>query len=377
LPEPQRLLQVLRQHPPGYGGVERVAHELAQLFGGITLSLVQPTEATDPLPVSYRRCHWRSIPLGRLKLPLPDPEPLQLLWRSNQALLLHLPCPSIALLGWLVRLLQPRREIHLYWHAFLDQRRWWFRIYELLAIGLARQASTVISTSPQLLELLEQEGIPQGSLLLLPPALPESLEGSLLQLAPPQAPPPLRVICLGRLDTYKRQDWLIQAIAAIPEARLAVVGCGPNLNRLQRLGDQLGLNAAGRLRFLGQVSEQAKSEAIARAQVLMLPSDSCHEAFGIVQLEAMAAGRAVLCMQLSRSGTAWVNGFQLPPQHPCQSQADLVAVLQRLSADPELLRQCAEQARERYQRVFSRARWQRRCQSLACRRGLVSSSSCA
>lgn len=371
MPEPQRLLQVLRQYPPGYGGVERVAHELAQLFGGITLSLVQPAEAADPLPVAYRRCQWRSIPLGRLRLPLPDPEALNLLLRRDRALLLHLPCPSIALLGWVVRLLQPTREIHLYWHAFLDQSRWWYRAYEALALALARQVSTVISTSPQLLKLLAEGGIPEASLLLLPPALPEPLEAVLMQLASPSVEPPLQVLCIGRLDSYKRQDWLIQAIAAVPAARLTVVGCGPNQSRLKHWGDQLGLTSTGRLRFLGRLSERGKCEAIAAAQVLILPSDSCHEAFGIVQLEAMAAGRATLSTQQARSGMAWVNGLQLPPHHPCRSLDDLVAVLRQLSAEPELLRQCADQARQRYQRLFSRARWQHRCHHLADRLGLA------
>ena len=376
MPEPQQLLRLLRERPPGYGGVERVAHELAQRYGGITLSLVPPGATADPLPVDYERCSWWVLPLARLRLPLPTPEPLKLLWPSHRALLLHLPCPSIVLLGWLVRLLQPRREIHIYWHAFLDRRRWWFRAYEFLALGLARQASTVISTSPQLLQLLALEQIQGDSLLLLPPALPERLETSLLQVSPPSPEPSLQVLCLGRLDSYKRQDWLIQAIASVPEARLTILGTGPNQARLEQLGDQLGLMASGRLSFLGRVSEQAKREALAQAQVLVLPADSCHEAFGIVQLEAMAAGRPALCMQQTRSGTAWVNGLQLPPHHPCRTLADLIAVLQRLSLDSSLLRECGHQARQRYQHEFSRIRWHRRCQALEQRLGLRPSPPC-
>lgn len=374
LPKAAVLLQVLREHPPGYGGVERVAHELAQYFGGITLSLVQSAHGTDPLPVTYRRCSWRTLPLGRLRLFLPLPEPLRLLRRRDSALLLHLPCPSIVVLGWLVRLLQPGRKIHLYWHAFLEQRRWWFRVYELLALGLARQASTVISTSPDLLQLLRQRGISESSLVLLPPALSEWAESCLTKLSPVPLESPLRVLSIGRLDSYKRQDWLIQAIAAIPHACLTVLGCGPDQQRLMQLGAELGLTASGRLRFTGRVSELAKAEALDQAQVLVLASDSCHEAFGIVQLEAMAAGRVALCMQQSRSGVAWVNGLRLQPHHPCRSLADLVAVLQRFSAEPELLRQCASKARLRYEQVFSRVQWQRRCDSLAPRLGLLPTS---
>ena len=50
--------QVLREWPPGYGGVERVAHELASVSGGVVYSLdVQGHSSTyqDPLHVSYSR----------------------------------------------------------------------------------------------------------------------------------------------------------------------------------------------------------------------------------------------------------------------------------------------------------------------------------
>lgn len=368
--EPQQLLQLLPEYPPGYGGVERVAHELAQSYGGITLSLVAASSDPDPLPVCYQRRSWKVLQVGRLKLPLPKPEPLKLLWSRNYSLLLHLPCPSILMLGWLVKLLQPKREIHLYWHAFLDQRHWWFRAYEFFALCLARQASTVTTTSPRLLHILAVGGISRSSLLMVPPALPQNLEASLLQVSSLNSVPPLRVLCLGRLDSYKRQTWLIQAVAAVPEARLTIVGSGPHRSSLERLGEDLGLMTSGRLRFLGRVSERDKLEALAESQVLVLPADSSHEAFGIVQLEAMAAGRVALSMHQHRSGTAWVNGLTLEPYHPFRTQDDLVTVLQRLSSEPELLQKCGHQARMRYQQVFSRAQWHCRCRPFQNRLGL-------
>jgi len=357
------LLQLLREYPPGYGGVERVAHELGERYGGSCLSLAPPS-VEDSLPVSYRRHSWPVLSLGRLRLPLPLPEPLALLQQNPSVLLLHLPCPSLVLLGLVIRLLQPHRPIHLYWHAFVDQRHWWLRIYECVALVLARQASTVISTSPPLIELLAAKGIQPTCLVLLPPALPQALEAALMQTPPVTPSSPLRILCLGRLDSYKRPEWLIQAISVIPDAHLTIIGKGPNQQALERLGAQLGLTAAGRLQFLGKVSECMKSDILAKTHVLVLPSASCHEAFGIVQLEAMAAGRVALCMRQQRSGTAWVNGLEVDPHHPCRTQIDLVEMLQRLLGQPEWLRECAQQARFRYQLQFSRARWHARCRIL-------------
>ena len=36
---PQATQQLLREWPPGYGGIERVAHELAMVWGGVVWSL--------------------------------------------------------------------------------------------------------------------------------------------------------------------------------------------------------------------------------------------------------------------------------------------------------------------------------------------------
>ena len=70
------VTQILREWPPGYGGIERVAHELATVWGGDIYSLdVQGASQNnhDPLPVYYSRKLLRSIKLfGRLWLPLPS-----------------------------------------------------------------------------------------------------------------------------------------------------------------------------------------------------------------------------------------------------------------------------------------------------------------
>ena len=133
--------QLLREWPPGYGGVERVAHELASVWGGTVYSLdVQRQEGAghDPLPVSYpRRCLPSTKPLGRLQLPLPSRALLRLL-RSPKPLHGHLPSPGVLLVLVLARLLRPRRRVTAHWHCFLDpDRRQWSSIRSLPMAGPA------------------------------------------------------------------------------------------------------------------------------------------------------------------------------------------------------------------------------------------------
>ena len=108
------IQQLLREWPPGYGGVERVAHELGNCWGGVVFSLDVQSQARllqDPLPVVYPRNYLRSIrAFGRLHLPLPS-RSLILLLTSSEPLHGHLPSPGVLLLLVLARLLRPRRFV--------------------------------------------------------------------------------------------------------------------------------------------------------------------------------------------------------------------------------------------------------------------------
>lgn len=99
---------------------------------------------------------------------------------------------------------------------------------------------------------------------------------------------PRVVGAIGRLDAQKGFDILIRAFRAVPdpELRLEVVGDGPERAALQALaaGD-------GRIRFHGHAADPVP--AMAGVEVVAMPSR--WEAYGLVALEARAAGRLVLC----------------------------------------------------------------------------------
>ena len=88
--------QLLREWPPGYGGVERVAHELACVWGGNVYSFDVQSHSDvgkDPLLVGYPRLTLPCIKvIGRLRLPLPSRALWNLLW-SMTPLHGHLPSP--------------------------------------------------------------------------------------------------------------------------------------------------------------------------------------------------------------------------------------------------------------------------------------------
>ena len=101
------------------------------------------------------------------------------------------------------------------------------------------------------------------------------------------------VLFLGRHETRKGLDVLLEAMAGLPmDVSLFIGGTGPDSRRLRDryLGDP-------RVVWLGQVSEATKLELLHRSSVLCAPSRH-GESFGVVLLEAMAAGLPVVASDL-------------------------------------------------------------------------------
>jgi rhamnosyl/mannosyltransferase len=169
------------------------------------------------------------------------------------------------------------------------------------------------------------------------------------------------VLAVGRLVYYKGVDVLLEALAGTAGLRLVIVGDGPLRLQLQALAQRLGV--AARVLWLGTLSDEALAAAYGASQVFVLPSVAASEAFGIVQVEAMAAGLPVVSTKLG-TGVEEVNrdgetGFTVRPSNP----RDLASALSKLAFDVPLRRQFAARALEHSQ-SFSRERLIGRYQEL-------------
>ena len=105
---------------------------------------------------------------------------------------------------------------------------------------------------------------------------------------------PFTVLYVGRLYRRKRVEVLLRAAAMlrdrIPELEVRIVGNGPCAPALHRLWRELKLETA--VTWLGDVSRSQLVDEYRRAGVFCLPS--VQEGFGIVLLEAMAAGKPIV-----------------------------------------------------------------------------------
>jgi len=157
------------------------------------------------------------------------------------------------------------------------------------------------------------------------------------------------VLSTGRLVYYKGFEYLIRAMNSV-DGNLLIAGDGP---MRQKLEGEAAANPIirSRVTFLGHVEDI--TPYYHACEVFALPSIARSEAFGIVQLEAMACGKPVVNTRL-RSGVTFVSldGVTGLTVAPCDS-AEMADALNRLLDDPELRQKYGNSALRRVRTEFT------------------------
>jgi rhamnosyl/mannosyltransferase len=152
---------------------------------------------------------------------------------------------------------------------------------------------------------------------------------------------------------YKGVEVLIDAMTRLA-GTLVLIGEGPLERELRRRVSDRGIE--DRVLFPGRVEDDDLPAYYQAADVFVLPSVAKTEAFGVVQIEAMAAGVPVVSTNLP-TGVPWVNqdgvtGFVVKP-----GDADALAdAINRLLNDEPLRIRLGRNASSRARDLFSRDR---------------------
>ena len=167
---------------------------------------------------------------------------------------------------------------------------------------------------------------------------------------PPDQPVALLV---GRIVSHKGVEDFIEAARYLPQAQFVVAGEGASLETMERLARTLGVK--DRVRFLGRVSQENLPRVYAAGDVFVLPSVSRLEAFGIVALEAMATGKAVVVTDIPGVREVIQDGQEGLLADPVNPQ-DLAEKLRRLLDDSALRQEMGRRGREKVLANFTTER---------------------
>jgi glycosyltransferase involved in cell wall biosynthesis len=166
---------------------------------------------------------------------------------------------------------------------------------------------------------------------------------------------PFRIVSLGRFIHWKGFAFALLAFAElhrrVPDSEYWLIGDGPERKRLEQLAQTL--EVADHVRFLGALPRAHALERLSSCDVLLHPS--LHDSGGYACLESMAAGRPVICLDLSGPAIQVTSdtGIKVPAETPQQVVRDLTAALNRLAAEPALRLRLGEAGRRRVAEDFS------------------------
>lgn len=285
---------------------------------------------------------WKSVPLSPGGL---------LALRNCRATIINLHHPNpLADLSYL--LARPQAPLVVTYHADIVRQRHLAKLHAPLLHYVLNRAAAIVVTSPHYVDSSPVLPRYRDKIVVIPlgidPPPPAWLENPA-----PKPPGEPQYLYLGRLVPYKGVEVLLQALTQAP-GRLWIAGYGPSEAKLRKQADALGLN--GRVEFLGTISEPEKWRRLAACDALVLPSLTRAEAYGLVLVEAMAAGKPVVASDLPTGvrllAQEGVNALRFPPGDALR----LAAALHRLAADPEAARQLGETGRRLMQAHYTTER---------------------
>jgi glycosyltransferase involved in cell wall biosynthesis len=346
-----RVLHVGKYYPPHRGGMETHLQELCtelckEIDVRVVVANAEPrdiTEVVDGVPVS------RVATVASLAGSPICPGMARRI-RESEADLIHiqLPNPTAILAYWASG---HKGRLVLTYQSDVIRQKYLGKVFYPILYQTMQRAAAVIATSPNYVAsspVLSKWAercriIPLGTDLRRFDRYDQPAVDAIRSRFGPRM-----VLSVGRLVSYKGFDYLVRAMQAV-QGHLVIVGNGPLRDQL--LGTARALGVSGRVTILSGIDDVVPYYRA--ASLFVLPSIARTEAFGLVQLEAMACAKPVVNTQLD-SGVPFVSrhgitGLTVPPKD-VSALASAVCILldnQQLSYDYGIA------ARKRVEQLFN------------------------
>jgi len=248
----------------------------------------------------------------------------------------HLHEPTTPTLPWAVswqmRKLSPQTALVGTFHSYRESTSLHYNYVQPIFGRVVNRLDRRIAVSPSARDYISSYF--PGSYQVIPNGVDVKLFGK--QTHPPlaQFSDGLNILFVGRLDRRKGFRYLIKAYAqvkmALPRARLLVVG--PYTTKERRPYEKkLASMRLGDVHFIGYVPDEELARYYQHSQVLCAPSTG-FESFGMVLLEAMAAGTPVVASDIEgyrNVVTHHAEGLLVPPKDTTALAEALIHLLQR------------------------------------------------
>ena len=213
-----------------------------------------------------------------------------------------------------------------------------------------RGADGYVTITEGLRRELERRFGPRSRVAVIPDGVRAAAQAERAQDAEYAADRPFTIGYAGHLYPWKGVDLIVEAVAAMPEARALIVGGHdkePDLARVKAFATQL--DCASRITFTGLIPPSQVAARLREADVLVLPNprsaiSNAHTS-PLKLFEYMAAGRPIVASDLPSIAEVLSDGENALLVEAGNPQA-LVAGIRKIKDDPALAKRLADRAAE-------------------------------
>jgi len=245
------------------------------------------------------------------------------------------------------------------WHSDIVRQKKLLRLYKALQSRAISDAKAIIA--PTVSHFLSSNQVPRDYPETKKEIIPFGIDLERFSLTPQismgaknikenLAKGRFLVFALGRHVEYKGFNVLLDAIA-LSQAHLILGGEGPLTEQLKARARLLGIK--NRVTFTGRLSDKEAVLNYHACDVFCLPSITQNEAFGFVQLEAMACKKPVICTELNNGVNAInphnITGLTVSPNN----SIELYRAIQLISSDKSLKVKLGENAKKHVSQKYS------------------------
>ncbi|WP_280767411.1 glycosyltransferase [Polynucleobacter sphagniphilus] len=300
-----------------------------------TFGVYFSTSITPALVLKARQLH-KEKPFDLIHFHFPDP-------MSHLASLV-LPRSIPRIMGWHSDIIRQKKLLTLY-------RPWQYQ-------EIMKSSAIVGATSAHLLHSLQiPKNYPESQKYVIPygmsydrfnltPEISKSSENIKHEISKGR----FTVFALGRHVEYKGFGVLLDAIK-ITNAQLILGGDGPLTSNLKEKANHLKIS--DRVHFAGRLTEEELPAYYHACDVFCLPSITPNEAFGLVQLEAMACSKPIICTQLHNGVNVANPHMQTGLTVEAKNPGELAIAIEKLQYDLILRERLGRQAFEHARNTYS------------------------
>lgn len=365
-----RVLHIGKYYPPFSGGIENY---MEALFDSLNRAGVNNCGVVHNHDFTRRTVERERLPEGLIfRVPCYGtllfapvspcfPVVLRRAVNSFKPDILHVHMPNTSAFWVLTSHFSPMIPMIVHWHADvvgsdIDRRlKYAYPLYRPFEQTLLRTSAKIIVTSPP----YRDTSPALKPFLKKTRVIPLGIQGCAERPFPVSGHQPfawnegsVRVLSTGRLTYYKGHEVLVRAAAEVPGIHVVIAGDGDLRDPLHDLVSRL--NIKNRITLAGHVDSRTLDFLMQSCDLFVLPSLERTEAFGLVLLEAMRAGKPAVATRVHGSGMGWVveeriTGSVVTPG----SVPELSAILRKYAGDPDLCKGQGANACSRFRERFS------------------------